>query len=73
MDSSGVGQSPVVGACKHSNELLGPVDGGEFLDQLSACQLLMTTVLNEVNIQPLQLTWVSKKRSYAHAAVKNEM
>jgi hypothetical protein len=30
----------VAGSSEHGNELLGSIKGGEFLDQLSDCQLL---------------------------------
>jgi hypothetical protein len=30
----------IVASCEHNNEPLGSIKGGEFLDQMSNCQLL---------------------------------
>jgi hypothetical protein len=35
MDSSGSEQGPVVSSCEHSNETLGSIKGGKFLDWLN--------------------------------------
>jgi hypothetical protein len=40
MDASGLGWGPVVGCCVHGDERSSSIKGGEFLDQLSDCQLL---------------------------------
>jgi len=32
LDASGSGLGPVAGSSEHSNELSGPVEGGEFID-----------------------------------------
>jgi hypothetical protein len=32
LDSIGIGQGPVAGFCEESNETLGYIKGGEFLD-----------------------------------------
>jgi len=40
INSSGSGQGPVAGFCKHSSELLGSMKGWEFLVQCSNHQLL---------------------------------
>jgi hypothetical protein len=36
MDSSGSGKAQVVGCCEYSNELLGYIKCGKFLDELSS-------------------------------------
>jgi hypothetical protein len=35
LDSSGSGQGPVTGPCKHGNEPSGSIKGGQFLDSPS--------------------------------------
>jgi hypothetical protein len=40
LDSYGLGQGVVAGFCEHHNELLGPIEEGEFLDKMSYCQLV---------------------------------
>jgi hypothetical protein len=40
LDSSGSGHRPVAGCCESVNERWGSIKGGEFLEQLSDCQLL---------------------------------
>jgi len=37
LDSSDSGQGPVAPSYKHSNEPLGSIKGGKFLDTLSDC------------------------------------
>jgi hypothetical protein len=39
-DSSGSGKGPGVGSCKHSNEFIGFIKCGEFLDKLNYYSLL---------------------------------
>jgi hypothetical protein len=37
----GINVGTMTGSCEHGNEPSGPIKGGEFLDYLSDCQLLM--------------------------------
>jgi hypothetical protein len=40
LDASGSGQGTVLRSCEHGNEPSSSIKGGEFIDSLSACQLL---------------------------------
>jgi hypothetical protein len=40
LDSSGLGQEPMVGCRGHRSEPLGSINGGEFLDQMREYYLL---------------------------------
>jgi hypothetical protein len=48
VDLSGTGSGPVENFYEHGNEPSGYIEGGEFLDQLSAYQLLKWSVLHGV-------------------------
>jgi hypothetical protein len=37
VDSTGLGEGPIVAFCEHGNEPSGSIKGGEFLDWLSDC------------------------------------
>jgi len=41
LDASCSGWGPVVGSCEHSNEPLGSIKGGEFLEGLCSMELIM--------------------------------